>query len=284
MEKKNTIQKVANYITKHQLIKEGQMVLVACSGGSDSMTLVDILLKLDIPISLAHCNFKLRGAESDSDEVFIKEFAKQKKLKIYLNTFDTKLYAKQQKISIEMAARKLRYDWFSDILLKNGIKIVATAHHEADKIETIILNFTKGSGLKGMQALQAKKGNVIRPLLELKKEEILAYIQDRKLLYRNDVSNLDIHFQRNRIRHEIIPNIRQINPNYSAAILQWDKIGRECEQMIQYIIDEKFKADFESNGRIDIKSLKELKFRGLILYYLLYPLGFHGDTIVEIAK
>lgn len=278
------IHKVQQFIQQEKLISPGQQVLLACSGGADSVFLAEVLVALNIPFQMAHCNFKLRGKESTRDEKFVIALAKRLNKKLWSVSFDTEAVAKQHGWSIEMAARHLRYEWFQKLLSEQGLQVIVTAHHLDDRVETIFMNFIKGAGLSGMQGLPTRNGNIVRPLLCVRKEEILSYLQLHKIKFVEDSSNLLNDFQRNQIRNVILPEVKKVNDNYTQAILQWNGISADAEKMVSYIIDREFRKQLTEEGKISIPLLLEKDFRKLILFHLLYPLGFHPDTISEIEK
>lgn len=284
MAAKSIIQRIKHFIQQEQLIVPGQQVLLACSGGADSVFLAEVLVALGIPFQMAHCNFQLRGKESTRDEKFVVALAKRLKKKLWCTAFDTKAEAKANGWSIEMAARNLRYEWFRQVMKEQGLQVLATAHHEDDRVETMLMNFIKGAGLSGMQGLPTRNGDIVRPLLCVRKEEILRYLNTQKIKFVEDSSNSLNDYQRNQIRNAILPQIKKINENYAQAILQWNSISADAEKMVAYIIDREFRAQLVAEGKIAIPLLLAKDFRKLILFHLLYPIGFHPDTIAEIEK
>lgn len=203
------ITQVQHYIQQHNLANSGTPILVACSGGSDSMVLIDILLKLNFKIAIAHCNFQLRGNESIEDEKFIQHFAKLNNIPFYVIHFDTKNYKQNNAVSTQMAARTLRYEWFEKIRKENNYHSIATAHHLDDQLETILLNITKGTGVKGLTGMLPKTGFVIRPLLEITKQQVLDYVTENNIAYREDSSNASDDYQRNLLRHQVVPQLQK---------------------------------------------------------------------------
>ena len=205
------IDKFEQYIAKNNLFNKGTPLLIACSGGVDSMVLLDILQKLEYNILVAHCNFKLRGAESDADTAFVKKYCEENNIKYFIKEFDTTKYKKEHKISTQVAARNLRYEWFEQIRIENKIHFIVTAHHADDQLETILLNFAKGTGLNGLIGMKAKNNFIVRPMLQISKAEILNYATENKIEFREDSSNESIDYTRNKIRHQILPILNEIN-------------------------------------------------------------------------
>lgn len=281
------ISKIQKYIVQNNLFNSGTPVLVACSGGIDSMVLCDVLLKLNYKIAIAHCNFQLREIESDEDEKFVEQYGLQNKLKFHSVKFDTKDFKKGKTISTQMAARELRYEWFEKIRKENGYHSVATAHHLDDQLETILLNIAKGTGLKGLTGMQAKSGFVVRPFLEISKQEILNYATENKISFREDSSNTSDDYQRNLIRHHITPILHEINPDFSSAAI--DFISRMNDYTFltnEYIEKLKQKCWSEKNGIIEIKLgfIKSHKAGQTILFHLIKDFGFNTDQTCQVFK
>lgn len=203
---------VAQFIEQHQLFKPNHSILCAVSGGIDSIVLLDILFKLKYKLQLAHCNFKLRGKAADKDEALVKKYADKLGLPFHTIAFDTAQYAKEKGVSIQMAARELRYNWFQKIRKENNLHSIATAHHINDNVETVLLNLTKGTGIKGMIGIQTKNNVIVRPLLCLNKHDIEKYAKKQHLLFRADASNSDNKYERNFLRNNVIPQLETINP------------------------------------------------------------------------
>jgi tRNA(Ile)-lysidine synthase len=202
-----------SFINKHSLIQPSQKVLLAVSGGMDSMVMCDLFLKAKIDFVIAHCNFGLRGEESNEDEMFVKKLSIKYKVPFMVTTFQTADFAETEKISTQMAARILRYEWFEKIRKEQNCNYIATAHHQNDVLETVLLNLTKGTGIAGLHGIRVKNGNIIRPLLFAEKETIFDYVVENQIIWREDSSNESNKYQRNLIRNEVVPLLKQINPN-----------------------------------------------------------------------
>ncbi|MBP5644109.1 MAG: tRNA lysidine(34) synthetase TilS [Bacteroidales bacterium] len=211
--------KFQNYITEHHLINKGDCILVALSGGVDSMVLAELLRRCGYDIMFAHCNFHLRGKESDGDEQFVREYAERVGVKLYVKQFDTLEYVETQKVSVEMAAREMRYAWFDDVIGAGGYKL-ALAHHADDQIETFFINLLRGAGIKGLKAMQPRNGLYIRPLLWASREEIKQFAIENGIQWREDSTNNDTVYLRNKIRHELMPVFDSIKPEAREKILE----------------------------------------------------------------
>ena len=199
--------------TRFSFLKESPL-LVAVSGGLDSMVLTDLCIKSGLNTSLAHCNFKLRGAESDEDERFIKDFSKDHNLEVYTSHFETETFAVSRKQSIQMAARQLRYEWFEKLRNQKGFEYILTAHHADDHLETVLINLSRGTGLEGLTGIPEINESVVRPLLEFSRADIQDYAMTQKVLWREDSSNNNTKYVRNNLRHTIIPLLKDLNPSF----------------------------------------------------------------------
>jgi len=189
-------------------------LLLAVSGGLDSMVLTDLCVKSGLNISLAHCNFKLRAQESDGDEDFIKDFAQKNHLEVFTTHFETETFATTTKQSIQMAARQLRYEWFDTLKYQNGFEYILTAHHADDNLETVLINLSRGTGLEGLTGIPELNGSIVRPLLEFSREDIHNFATHHKLSWREDSSNNSTKYVRNNLRHTIIPLLKNLNPSF----------------------------------------------------------------------
>lgn len=198
------ISKIKKYIEQHSLIHPSAPVLLACSGGRDSMFALDFLIKSGYKTGVAHCNFNLRGEESDKEQEFVKAYCSKNGIPFYTTKFDTSGFAKQNKISTQMAARELRYNWLEEIRKTNGYHQLVTAHHLNDQAETILLNLINGTGMEGLKGISAKNGFLVRPFLQISRKEIDDYIEKNKIPYCDDSSNESLKYDRNFIRHSIV--------------------------------------------------------------------------------
>ncbi len=198
---------------RFSFLKEPSLLL-AVSGGLDSMVLTDLCLKSGLNISLAHCNFKLRGNESDGDEILVKEVAKTHNLDVFTTFFETEAFAKISKQSIQMAARQLRYEWFEALQNQHGFKYILTAHHADDNLETFLINLSRGTGIEGLKGIPEINGSIVRPLLEFSRDEIHNFATQEKISWREDSSNQSTKYLRNNLRHTFIPLLKKLNPSF----------------------------------------------------------------------
>ena len=217
------IEQFSKYINDNHLINKGDRILVALSGGVDSMVLAELLRRCGYDIAFAHCNFHLRGKESDGDEQFVREYAERVGVKLFVKQFDTLEFVENHKVSVEMAARELRYAWFDD-LCRDAQPCVfaklALAHHADDQIETFFINLLRGSGIKGLKAMQPCNGLYIRPLLWASREEIKRFAIENGIKWREDSTNNDTVYLRNKIRHNLMPVFDNIKPEAREKILE----------------------------------------------------------------
>ncbi len=277
------IRKVEQYILAHNLLQGGEKVIVGVSGGADSVALLDILHSFRIECVVAHCNFHLRGEESNRDAFFVEELCKKYNLKYERIDFDTEAHAEINGISIEMAARELRYNWFEQIRLIHLADKIAVAHHRDDSVETILLNLIRGTGIKGLTGIPPMNGHIIRPLLSVSREEIIEYLKDRKLPYVDDSTNNEDLYTRNKIRLNIIPLIETINPSAKECILRTAENLSQVNNIYQLYI-EKIKGEIFKDNRIDINLLIRYAEPEAILFEILSPYGFNPATIKQIFE
>lgn len=276
---------IRNYIEKEQLLQPSDKVIVALSGGADSVALLCILLDLGYKCVAAHCNFHLRDAESDGDEMFVRSLCERNGVQLFVKNFDTKAYAKEQKISIEMAARDLRYAWFHELMTQQSAQAVAVAHHADDQLETILLNLVRGAGLRGMSGMKPRNGHIIRPLLTCSREALEQYLTVKKQDYRTDSTNAETIFKRNKIRHQIIPLLEELNPNVRNTIVGNARhISGYSEMVQQMVANARADVMHEANANIYIDIPKLLHCAGaeVLLFELLQPYGFSSDVVEQI--
>lgn len=195
-----------------ELLRSAKIVL-AISGGIDSVVLSHLCKDLKLNIALAHCNFNLRGIESDDDEDFVLQLAEDLDFKVFIQRFDTEVYAKENKLSIQMAARELRYNWFEELAEQLKFDYILTAHHADDNLETFLINFTRGTGLEGLTGIPEINGKFVRPLLPFSSKAIEAYAKENNITWRDDSSNKSVKYLRNKLRHQVIPILKEINPS-----------------------------------------------------------------------
>ena len=275
--------KVRQFIERKSLLQKGDKVLVALSGGADSVALLRVLLQLGYACEAAHCNFHLRGAESNRDEAFVTALCQQLNVPLHVKRFQTKAYAKKNGISIEMAARDLRYDWFATSAKKLDCAAIAVAHHQDDSIETFLLNLIRGTGLKGLQGMHPINGAIVRPLLCVNRQEILDYLQHLGQAYVTDSTNLQTDFTRNKIRLELLPLLESINPAIKQRLLLTMDHLKEALLIYNSGITEGLMRVLDKKG-INIKKLLAEPSPQSLLYEYLSPSGFNETQINDIMQ
>lgn len=282
-----SLQAFTYFIQKHSLIKNKQKILLAFSGGVDSVVLATLLKEGGYNFALAHCNFSLRDKESDGDEDFAKNFAQQLNVPFFTKRFDTIAYTKQQKVSIQVAARELRYNWFYEVLESENYDLLATAHHKTDQVETMLQNITRGTGLAGVEGMKPKEGNLIRPLLLASREEIELFAKAKKLAWREDSSNKSNKYSRNKIRNVVLPVLKSLNPKYEESFYNLSSLVSEYRTLLAEVIEANTQNIVTKEAdtlKINKMKLLELSTPHLYLYELLAPYGFSGSTIAQIME
>jgi len=279
-------QKVESYIQKHQLLTHDKPVIVGVSGGTDSVVLLHVLISLGYDCIIAHCNFHLRMEESDRDAEFVRNLAIEYKNIIHYVDFDTIRYAEDNKISIEMAARELRYNWFEELRVKFNAQAVAVAHHADDDIETLLLNLVRGTGIRGMKGISNRNKNVVRPLLFLTREQIESYLILHNLDHVEDSTNDSIDYKRNKIRNEVLPILEEINPSIRETLYKTLQYFEGSLTIYQQAIDQIEKLVVHKSDdiiKLDIDTILQQADVPTVMYELLYPYGFTPATIEQIT-
>lgn len=286
--------KFSKYINNNNLYTKDDKILLAISGGTDSVALLHLFHLAGFDIGLAHCNFTLRGSESDSDEQFVKELATKYDIKAHFISFNTKQFAKESKLSIEMAARELRYNWFNELCNEFNYSKIATGHHANDSIETLLINLTRGTGINGITGIKPQNGNIIRPLLFATRVQIETYIKEEKLEFRTDSSNNSNEFIRNFFRNDIIPKLKEINPSFESTMIQNIEnfnntasiYNKEIENFKFQICRERKQVSKNKNQKlyIIIQKLLKLEHKSTVLYEILSDYGFTFDSTRKILK
>lgn len=279
------VQKFQRYIEEYKLCDPGQELMLAVSGGVDSVVMTDLFYSSGYSCSILHCNFGLRGSESDGDEAFVRSLASSYDMPVFVQSFETEDYAEEEGISIQMAARKLRYDWFDEISDNHDIRLIATAHNMNDSIETVLINLSRGTGLKGLTGIPCKNEKFIRPMLKLSRKEILDYAREKSLQYREDSSNASKKYHRNRIRHDVIPALEEVNPSFIKTM--YENISRISEgyEIFRESINTARSSLFIQKAdhmEIDIASLKVLSPLSTWLYELFSAYNFSKDQCLGI--
>lgn len=277
------IHKVEKFISRHNLLQSGDKVLVALSGGADSVAMLIALRKLGYECVAVHCNFHLREEESNRDEAFVSSLCQRIGIELHTIHFNTAEYAKLNGISIEMAAREQRYEAFEELRRNCNAAAIAVAHHRDDSAETLLLNLTRGTGIKGLRGIQPKNGCIIRPLLDVGREEILDYLKWRGEEYVTDSTNLTTDFTRNKIRLEIIPKLAEINPSILESLTATAKRLGDAELIYSKAIEESI-SRVKSDNIINIECLTRETSPSTVLYEILFPLGFNSTQVANIYE
>lgn len=274
-------QKVARYIKEEELLSPENKVLVALSGGADSVALLRVLLRLGYLCEAAHCNFHLRGEESMRDEDFVRTLCLQHSVLLHTVDFDTEAYAASHHLSIEMAARELRYAWFEELRQKTGASVIAVAHHRDDSVETLLLNLIRGTGINGLKGIRSKNGAVVRPLLAVGRDEIIAYLENIGQSYVTDSTNLQDEYTRNKIRLNLIPMMETINPSVKESISMTANRLSEVALIYNKAMEEGRNRVLSAQG-IAIAELMNEPSPSSLLFELLYPLGFNSMQVEDV--
>ncbi|WP_424493798.1 tRNA lysidine(34) synthetase TilS [Salinimicrobium sp. GXAS 041] len=263
-------------------------ILIAVSGGVDSVVLTHLCKNSGLEVALAHCNFNLRNEESDADEDFVVELADALELEVFVEHFDTTSYAEDNKLSVQMAARDLRYRWFAELKEHMDFDYLLTAHHSNDNLETFIINFVRGTGLEGLTGIPAKNEFILRPLLPFSRAEIEKYARENHLNWREDSSNASTKYLRNKIRHEIVPALEELNPQLLES---FEKTRQHLEQS-SLLVEDYVSAIFSRIANqtnegyaFDIKLIKTIPNTKAVLYELFKPFGFtEWDDVLHLLE
>ncbi|MEY8707518.1 tRNA lysidine(34) synthetase TilS [Bacteroides faecichinchillae] len=274
-------QRVIQYIEKEQLFSQNSKILVALSGGADSVALLRILHSLGYECEAAHCNFHLRGKESDRDEMFVRQLCQQYNIPLHIIDFDTTRYAEEKRISIEMAARELRYEWFEKKRIECHTNRIAVAHHQDDSIETMLLNLIRGTGITGLLGIRPINGYIVRPLLCVSRKEIVCYLQSIGQEYVTDSTNLEDEYTRNKIRLHLLPLMQEINPAIKNSLITTGNHLNDVAIIYNKSISEAKARVITSEG-ILISAILQEPSPETVLFEILHPLGFNPAQIKDI--
>jgi len=267
-------------------IPKSDRFLLAISGGMDSVALAHLLYSDKIDFGLAHFNYQLRGDESDQDERFVQQLAAQWDIPFHRNTADTRSLATQQKKGIQETARELRYQWFQEVAASTPYDWIITAHHLNDSIESLLLNLTKGTGLRGMRGIPPINQNIIRPLISCSKEEIKAYVTKQQIAYREDSSNEKADYQRNYIRLQVIPKLKTLNPSLENTFLGNFKRAQGYLSVFEHYMQQNAPKLIKGNGNelvLDGKAILECPAPETVLFELIREYGFNPSQITNIV-
>jgi len=269
---------LSEHINKHFSFLKNKKLLIAISGGIDSVVLTYLLQQLKFDISLAHCNFHLRGEDSDNDEKLVLQIADHFQLPIFKKSFETSNYAKKERLSIQLAARNLRYKWFDVIVKENKLDYILTGHHADDNLETFLINAIRGTGLDGLTGIPEKNQNIIRLLLPFTREQIKKYAKENAIIWREDTSNMETKYVRNKIRHQVIPTLQELNPSLLSSFQKTLRNLKESRQIIddtiQRVKNHSVSTTEDGMIKIDINKLKDYNNPKAYIYELLKGYGF----------
>jgi tRNA(Ile)-lysidine synthase len=240
------------YINRYHLIAEGDRLILALSGGIDSMVLADLLLKSKVDFVVAHCNFHLRGEESDGDEQFVREFAEKNGIQCFVKQFNTEQYAAEQGVSIEMAARDLRYAWFEELRQQLGYNKIAVAHHADDQAETFFINLLRGAGLRGLKGMQPQNGAIIRPLLWASREQIHQYAVENQITWSEDHTNAETVYLRNKIRNQLLPIFDELHPEARQGLCKSLEHLSSENELYRELLKEKLSQIVEEQDGVSV--------------------------------
>ena len=276
--------RVSDFILRHHLLDPDVLHLVALSGGADSVCLLLLLLRLGYRVEAMHCNFHLRGEESDRDEAFVESLCQDKGVPLHLAHFDTRAYADLHHVSIEMAARELRYSWFEQLRRDLGTATICVAHHSDDNVETILMNLLRGTGLRGLQGIQPRRGHIVRPLLCVSREEIEQWLHEQGQPFVTDSTNTVADVVRNKLRLDIIPRLKDVFPQANSNILSTAHLVSEALRVYDHAISERLRLIAGDGSSISIDELLHEPSPESLLFEWLSPKGFSSHTILQISQ
>ncbi|MBE0391847.1 tRNA(Ile)-lysidine synthase [Flavobacterium sp. 7E] len=271
------LDKLKKHIAHNFPFLANKKLLLATSGGLDSMVMVHMLQQLDLDIAIAHCNFQLRGVDSFEDQKFVQEYADGNQIPVFITQFDTAAFAKDYKVSTQVAARDLRYNWFYELLDTEGFDYILTAHHADDNLETFLINLSRGTGLEGLTGIPEENGSIIRPLLLFSRNEILKFAKDNKIEWREDSSNASDKYLRNKIRHHVVPLLKEINPQFMEAFQKTQTYLQEASELVEdasIMVYQQVVSQQEDDFHINLKELLKLPNYKSYLYQWLHEFGF----------
>ncbi len=271
--------KVSAYINKHKLLNANDLYIVALSGGADSVALLLLLKEGGFNVHAAHCNFLLRGSESDRDEAFCVDLCRQLGVELHRAHFATREYAEAHKVSVEMAARELRYNWFEQLRKDIGAVGICVAHHRDDSVETVLLNMIRGTGLRGLTGIQPRNGYVLRPLLCVSRDEIEHFLAKRGQQYVIDSTNLETDVKRNKVRLQVLPLLRTLNPAVSDNIQRMVENVAEAQIVLDSLLD-----NFKKHNTLKLSELEKYGSSEYVIYEWLKNYGFNGTQARQVLE
>ena len=282
-----TIKKIQNFVRKNGLINPADKLLLTVSGGVDSMVMLDIFSHFPNEKAVVHCNFQLRGEESNKDEDLVVRKAREYGYPVFTKRFETEDYARKNHLSIQMAARELRYRYFEELADRHGYTKILTAHHLDDRIETFFIHLLRGSGPKGLQGIPVQRGRYIRPVLNISKKEILDYARENHIAYREDLSNASDKYLRNQIRHSLLPALEKIDPHYHKSLIQTMEYQKQYAAFAESKLEDFIRQHLtrtRQQYRLPLSVLKDNPGTPLILYHWLSDYGFTPDNLQNIHQ
>ena len=271
------LQKFKNHLLHNFQFLKDKKLLLATSGGIDSMVMLHLFQQLESQIAIAHCNFQLRGVESFEDQKFIQDYADANAVPVYITQFDTTAFAEDYKLSTQVAARELRYNWFYELLETEEYDYILTAHHADDNLETFLINLSRGTGLDGLTGIPDQNENVVRPLLAFSQQEIEEYAKLNNIQWREDSSNASDKYVRNKIRHHLVPLLKELNPNFISSFQKTQNYLQEAKDMVDdaaIMVYQQVATQEDENISFDLNKLKKLPNYKSYLYQWLNEFGF----------
>lgn len=271
------LQLFENHLTENLSYLKPAKLLLAVSGGVDSVVMAHLCKKASLDFCIAHCNFKLRGKESDQDEKFVKELAASLKVEIYTQAFATEKYAKENKLSTQVAARNLRYAWFYELLAEHELDYVLTAHHANDSLETMLINLSRGTGLKGFTGIPENNNKIVRPLLPFSRQNLEGFAKENSINWRHDKTNDTDDYLRNKIRHQVVPALAEGNPQLLQVVQKTQANLKQTEDLLEdytAILFSKLVQNIKGEYYINVEQLLETPHTKAVMYQLLNPFGF----------
>ncbi|EIA08753.1 tRNA lysidine(34) synthetase TilS [Flavobacterium frigoris] len=282
------LDKLKNHIAHNFPFLENKKLLLATSGGLDSMIMAHLFYKLKYDVALVHCNFQLRGMESFGDQNFVQDYAEANEIPIFVTQFDTDAFAKDYKLSTQVAARDLRYNWFYELLETENYDYILTGHHADDNIETFLINLSRGTGLEGLVGIPEQNDKIIRPLLPFSREEIANYANENGIKWREDSSNASDKYLRNKIRHDLVPLLKELNPQFISSFQKTQSFLQESQQMVEdasIMVYQQVAKQEQDEIRFDLNQLKKLPNYRSYLYQWLNEFGFSAwDDVYDLVN
>jgi tRNA(Ile)-lysidine synthase len=282
------LDRLKNHIAQSFPFLENKKLFLATSGGLDSIVMAYLFKQLNYEIALAHCNFQLRGLESFGDQHFVQDYAEANAIPFFLTQFDTEAFAEDYKLSTQVAARDLRYNWFYELLETEKFDYILTAHHADDNIETFLINLSRGTGLEGLVGIPAQNDKIIRPLLLFSREEIANYAHENGIQWREDSSNASDKYLRNKIRHDLVPLLKELNPYFIPSFQKTQSYLQESRAMVEdasIMVYQQVARQEEEGIYFDLNQLRKLPNYNSYLYQWLHEFGFSAwDDIYDLVE